>query len=607
VVHPGQQRWAVTVGLVVLAVVVTGLAAWLLIQPSTFEQRLNKFVITPTSTAPLRVSTWNDLAISPDGRHFVYMAVSTSGAQLYLRSLDDFVDRPIPGTEGILGSPFFSADGESVGFFAGGKLKKVSLAGGSPIDLCDATQNWSRGSWSSDGTIMFSASGETGRPSLHRVPAAGGELEILAIPNFDNGEQAYVNPKILPEGKALLFTIYIQNDAQTAVLSLDTGEQKIILGGSRHATYIDTGQLIYEQYGTGNLMAVPFDLASLEVAGDPVTVLQGVRRSEPGYVDYAVSDNGTLVYVPGGPVPKHEHSLVWVDRAGRETLVTEEKHSYTNPRISPDGKKLVLSVGDATDRHLSIYDFEADSLSRLTFEDERSGSGAWSQDGEWLVFQSGQVGGESGIVRQPVDRSSPQERLTSTSNRQMALSWSPDGQVVSFTESNRPGNWDIGILPLEGEGEPEYIIATDAGECCAQFSPDGKWLAYVSDELGRQNVYVSPFPEPNAKWLISEEEEGGAQPVWSPDGTELFYRIRDRTMVVSIQTRSQTLEVGKPRLLFEGRYVSHSTPPGMQYYDIHPDGQRFLMMKEGELPEGQGQINVILNWFEELKRLVPTN
>ncbi len=353
-------------------------------------------------------------------------------------------------------------------------------------------------------------------------------------------------------------------------------------------------------------MAAPFDLDALELTGDSEPVVPGVRQTQLSYVDYAISDNGTLVYVPVGGRQLHEHSLVWVDREGRETLVTEEKHSYTMPRISPDGKRLALSVGDESGRNVSILDFEADSLNRLTFEDERSGSAAWSPDGEWLVFQSGQVGGESGIVRQPVDRSRPQERLTSTTTRQMALSWSPDGQVVAFTEAGRPGNWDIGILPLEGEGEPEYIIATDDGECCAQFSPDGKWLAYVSDELGRQNVYVSPFPEPNAKWLISEEEEGGAQPVWSPDGTELFYRIGDRTMVVSIQTRNQTLEVGKPRLLFEGRYVSHSTPPGMQYYDIHPDGQRFLMLKEGTAQD-QGQINVVLNWFEELKRLVPTN
>ncbi len=359
-------------------------------------------------------------------------------------------------------------------------------------------------------------------------------------------------------------------------------------------------------------MAVPFDLAALEVTGDSVPVVQGVRQTLGGSVDYAISDNGTFVYVPSGGVSEsHQHSLFWVDRDGAETFVTQEKKDYRAPRISPDGKLIVFSVGDPAANQVWIYDLEAESLSRFTFEEERSGSSAWSPDSKRLIFQSGGEG-EGGLVRQPADRSVPQERLTSTretgGGRQMPNSWSSDGKFLAFSEgtSQRSSTWDIGILPLEGEGEPEYIIASDANECCPKFSPDGKWLAYVSDESGRNQVYVRPFPGPEVKWLVSEEEEGGGQPVWSPDGKELFYRSGDKTMVVSIQSQDQTLRAGSPRVLFEGQYVSHSNPPGFQYYDISPDGQRFVMLKEGDLSEAQGQINVVQNWFEELKRLVPT-
>jgi serine/threonine-protein kinase len=601
-----QQRWGMTVSLVLLTAIVVGVAVWLLIQPSALEQRLNKFVITPASDAPVRIASSNALAISPDGRHFVYTASTTRGSQLYLRSLDDFVDRPIPGTEGAVGDPFFSPDGESVGFFEGGNLKKVSISGGSPITLCQANSPGRGGSWGLDDTIVFTAGAE-GAPGLYRVPAAGGEPEFLGNGNPGPEQGGYNSSHLLPDGKSVLVSLYLPpTDYRVELVSLDTREPKIILEHAKDAKYLKTGHLVYEQAGTGNLMAVLFDPTALEVTSDPVPVVQGVSGIIPGAVDYAVSQNGTLLYVPSGGVTSHEHTLVWVDRQGTETLATQEKRSFAVPRISPDGKQVALAIGDDTGRRVSILDFETGALSRFTFEDEMSALPTWSPDGKWLIFQSGKVGSETGMVKQPIDRSRPQERLTSSTARQMPTSWSPDGQVVAFTESSRPGSWDIGILPLEGDGEPQFIISSGASECCPKFSPDGKWLAYLSNELGRNNVYISPYPEAEVKWLASEEEEGGEQPVWSPDGKELYYRSGNRMMVVSIQTGDQTLNVGKPEVLFQGSYVNHSNPPGLQYYDISPDGQRFLMMKEETVQE-TGQINVVLNWFEELKRLVPTN
>jgi dipeptidyl aminopeptidase/acylaminoacyl peptidase len=403
----------------------------------------------------------------------------------------------------------------------------------------------------------------------------------------------------------VIFSRRLTDGYQIEVLSVDTREKKMILEGGRSARYVETGHLIYEQAGTGNLMAAPFDLTSLEVTGDPVPVVQGVRGNLPGYVDYAVSDNGTLVYLPGGTNLDHKHSFVWVDRQGTETLLTQEERNFNTADISPNGEFFTVSIFDETtgNRNVWIYDLKAESLSRLTFEEESNGMTTWSPDSKMLVFQAG-GGSQWGLFRQPADRSRPPERLTTSSNRQMPHSWSPDGQVVAFTESGRPGGFDIAILPVEEEGEPEYFITTPASECCAVFSPDGKWLAYVSNETGADQVYVRPYPEPDVKWLISGDG-GGQEPVWSPGGEELFYRSGNRMMVVSIQAKDQTLTAGSPRVLFEGSYVNHSTPPGLQYYDTS-DGKRFLMLKEGDVV-AQSQINVVLNWFEELKRLVPTN
>ena len=611
-VQPRRRLWAMALGLVVLGAVVAGLAVWLLIQPSSPEQTSNRFVITPSPPARLTNGNGREVAISPDGEHLVYQANAGGENRLYLRSLNDFVDRAIPGTEGAH-TMFFSPDSESMAFHTQGLLKKISLTGGSPITVCQAPTTWTSGAWGPDDTIIFNIGN-----SLHRVSASGGEPEPLVALNRDVTEVAHLSPQFLPGGESILYTLVVEGGTQyhLKTMSLETGEQRTVLENARQAQYLTTGHLIYEQPVTGSLMVVPFDPIGIEVTGDPVPVVQQVRYALTGAADFTISENGTLVYVPGGGPAAHKHRLVWVDLDGTETLVTQEEKDYRAPRISPDGKLVSLAIGDPASNQVWIYDLEAESISRFSFKEPRNGSQAWSPDGKWLVFQSGglQEGGgvEGGMVRQPTDRSLPQERLTSTrdyAGRQMPNSWSSDGKFLAFTETSNnrlTGTFDIGILSMEGDGEPEYIVASPALECCPKFSPDGKWLAYVSNESGLNQVYVRPFPEPDVKWLISDEDEGGGQPVWSPDGKELFYRSGNKAMAVSIQTQSQTLTAGSPRVLFEGQYVSHSVPLGFQYWDISPDGKRFLMSKESTQEQEQSQINVVLNWFEELKRLVPT-
>jgi len=594
--QPVRQRWVMTVGLVVLALAVGGVVTWLLIPPSSPEQSLNRFVITPSPPVLLASVAHNEVAISPDGRQLVYMGDSEGRRQLYLRSLDNFVDKPIPGTEHPQGMVFFSPDGESIGFFAEGKLKKTSLAGGSPITLCDAPRGFWSGDWFED-TIVFTTTVESGR-GLYRVSANGGEPEMLATVNLDEGEQLYGLPDFLPDGKHILFTIRFNTGHQTDLLSLETGERKVVLENARAAHYLSTGHLVYEQRGTGNLMVVPFDLAALEVTGDSVSVVQGVSQVN-NTVDYAISDNGTLVYVPITSTGGLNRTLVWVDREGKEEPLAAELRSYESPRISPDGSRLAITINEPGGRDVWIYDLEREIPTRLTFDTFEDLFPVWTPDGQRIVFGSSRDGGSVRLVWKAADGTGQVESLATGPGNHAALSFSPDGKSLVFLQGTA-----LQVLSMEGERTSQPLFQSRHRERLGRISPDGYWIAYESNESGRQEVYVRPFPNvEEGKWQISRD--GGTEPVWAPRGQELFYRNGGAMMVVGIKAEPTTITAGSPEVLFTGRYTS-GLP--VANYDISPDGQRFLMIKAAEEEEGQqGQINVVINWFEELKRLVPTN
>jgi Tol biopolymer transport system component len=584
-----------TVALVVVAVIVTGISMWSLMKPASpllTAGSIAELSITLPPGTTLTNASGRELAISADGRNIVYRAVNEGTTQLYLRSLDDQEAQAIPGTEGAWVSPFLSPDGESVAFSIGSKLKKVGVTGGAPATLCDVPADWG-GSWGPEDIIVFgSAAGPSG--GLYRISASGGEPKPLIIPDPDKEDFVFVDPQILPGGEEVL---YSESSNKSWVVSVETGERKMVLEGARSPQYASTGHLVYETPGTGILMAVAFDLEKLEVTGDPVLVLAGVRRDTflDATVDYQFSNSGTLIYIPDQTT---ELELVWVDRQGTESLITEERGNYATPRISPDGKRVALTLLGVEERSVWIYDLEGDSFRRLTFEGNNGGP-TWSPDGRWIVYGSTREGRGRALYKHLADGSgSPQKLTEETLRSPMTASWSPDGRVLAYNQRGS-GDLDIWMLPMDGDGKPQFFTRG----AYPRFSPDGQWVAYIRTERGQMQVYVSPYSEPAVQWLVSGQD-GGAEPVWSPDGTELFYRSGNKMMVVSVQT-DPTFNAARPRVLFEGSYLSTTISIGLQYYDISPDGQRFLMVKDAGA--GQTQINVVLNWFEELKRLVPTN
>jgi len=589
--QPPLWKVAIPWSIAVLAVLLAISIAFRSSRQST-SPPLTKFVIAPALVGSTTVG--GNLAVSADGGHVLYRNSTVKGYQLYLRSLDDLVERPIPGTENAVG-PFFSPDGKSAAFFAGFQLKKVSLAGGSPTTLCEARGLRASGSWGSDDTIVFSGGYESG-DGLFRVSASGGEPEILTTPDLDKGETGYHFPHILPGGKTVLFTISRRSaNPQIAALSLETGEQKILIEDGRQPKYLNTGHFIYEQFATqsptGNLMVVPFDLATLAVIGDPVPVLQGVRTSRSA--DYALSDEGTLVYIP----TREESRLVWVDRDGRTQRVTEIQRNFLVPRLSPDGTRLSVTVQDeAGGSNTWIYEIARDILTPFMVEGGSSRA-IWSPDGQQLIFASGQGPLNVNLFLMPIDGSAEAKQLTTGENVLLPTSWSPDG-LVAYVRIIIP-NADILVLSLEGEREPQTVLATQYDERNATFSPNGRWLAFTSDRSDQIEVYVKPYPGQGG--IVQISTDGGLEPVWARSGKELFYRTGDQMMVVSVQADT-TFKAEKPRLLFEGSYRYTLTTGVTSNYDVTADGQRFVMVKEETT-----QINVVLNWFEELKRLVPTN
>jgi Tol biopolymer transport system component len=587
----GGRGLILSLGTSLLGAVIAGFIIWNLKPAPPPIRPVTRSVITLPPGDRLPRADEPFIALSPDGTQLAYVATRGSTQQIYLRAMDSFEARPIAGTEGAT-SPFFSPDGQSLGFLASGKLKKVSVAGGAATTLGDA--GLLRGaSWGSAGMIAFAP---TNASPLQEVPDAGGASEPLT--HFKKGESSHRWPYFLPGGKAVLFASGPQGtDGQLAVQAVKSGERKNLVQGAMQPRYAPSGHLLYVQSGT--LVAAPFDAERMAVTGAAVPMVENVLQSAvTGAAQYSTSVTGSLVYV-SGKVDAEQRNLVLVSRAGKEQLLAVPVNNYERPNLSPDENKVAVNIQEQGSQ-IWTYDLMRGTLTRLTFEGGLNITPLWTRDGERIAYCSNREG-PLRIFWQRADGSGGAEKLTGSDYTRVPISWSGDGQVLAFDEISPTTGYDIWVLNLKDHKEQPFL-RTRFYEASPMFSPDGRWIAYVSDESGRYEIYVQPYPGPGGKWQVSTD--GGTEPHWTMNGRELVYRNGDKVIVVGVATQP-TFSTGKPRILFEGPYVSPAI--NTRTWDASLDGQRFVMLKPVRQEQAPPtQINVVLNWFEELKQKVPT-
>ena len=526
---------------------------------------------------------WNEfgvasLAVSPEGSHFVY---GTSDG-LYLRFVDQLDARHISGTDEHSVMPFFSPEGNWLGYWANeeNKLKKVAISGGTPVPLCDA-QNVLYPTWNTDNTIIYG----TFSHGIMLISTDGGIPETLI--KAENA--ALFAPQILPDGKSVLYSKLQNNVMMISVHSLESGETKEFFKGEM-PRYLPTGHLVYVL--DNNLFAVPFDPNTNEVTGDKVPIVDGVGP-------YSISDEGTLVFIPGtSGAGAPETILVWMDRNGKEDPLGTSPAIYDYPSISPDGTKVALTITSDEREDIWIWDIDRKQRRQLTLDESNEFFPVWTHDSKRIIFGSDRTERDS-IFWKAADGTGEIEQLASIPDVSVVpFSISSDGNtlIIGSFEPTRLNN--IGMMSMEGDDHtPKLLLQEEYRERSPKISLDGQWLAYQSDELGQDEIFVCSFPDVDkGKWRVSTD--GGQWPVWSPDSRELFYRGPGGVWSVPVVEAESAFVWDTPKLLFASRY---------ELWDIHPDNKRFLMLKpfiatEGEsTDEAPRKINIFLNFDEVLK------
>jgi Tol biopolymer transport system component len=587
---PRRRAWAAIAGVLVacgllIAAGALAMRAWRL-RPFSVRSPVIRLNLTPPAGAFRAEGP--TMAFSPDGSLLAYVA----GGQLYLHSMNDLEDKAL----GAAGSyPFFSPDGKSIGFFSPeGKLQKIAVSGGNVLSISEIPTGGFGASWGPGETIYYSPGAISG---LSKVLASGGKPQSVTTLDRANGEISHRWPQILPGGKAILFTVWTgpgYAERHVHLHILQTGERRVIAPRGEMGRYLPSGHIVYSQ--GGRLTAVPFDLASLKVTGTPILLTERVNQGRQGMA-FAVSDSGSLAYIPSNPVDLGQ--LVWVDPTGKTEALPLAPRNFVNPVLSPDGRRAALETWEDVVR-IWIYNFARNELTPLTTGEASSQVPVWSPDGKHIAYRATRKGFRN-LFRKAVDGSSDEEPLTSSESNETPGSFSSDGKWLAFeTNDSTTTNADIWVLPLDGSRKQQAFLQTSSSEQTARFSPDDHWIAYVSNESGRPQVYVRPFPGPGGKVQISTN--GGSSPVWSRDGGELFYAGSGNMMAVDVRTQP-TFTVGNPRIVFDGRgHPFAPTATGASIFDVAKDGRFLAVERTGPEPVVT-QMTVVVNWVEEVKKL----
>lgn len=546
---------------------------------------LVRFALTvPASVGP---AFWDapKLAFSPDGSSLAY--VQPDRGALFVRPLDKLEGEPLAGGADA-SAPFFSPDGRMIGFFTSGKLLKLSVHGGVPTPVCDSA-GWMGADWGPNNTIIFAPGWNT---PIYRVPAAGGAPQPLTQLDAGRGENSHRWPRFLPGGKAILFTVKTLktstfDDAQIAVQALGGGPHRIVVEGGSSPMYVSPGYIIFAR--ANSLLAMPFNLETLEPTGSAFTLLEGVSwRPSTGAAQYAVSANGSLAYVAGtskGP----DQTLVWVNRKGSVTPIPIPPQTYRAINVSPDGRLITASITAAND-DIWIADSTRGTLTRLTAESGNNHVPIWTSDSKRVVF----LADRGGIYWKAADASGDDELLSPSAGTPVSVS--PDGRFLVYAAGDPKTKDDLWIVPLRRNATPQPLVRTPFNESRGVISPDGRWISYDSDTTGRREVYVRAFPGPGP--VVQVSSEGGDSARWAHNGRELFIRNGKKMFLVPYSF-SPGFTPQKPRLLFEGNFLDALN------YGLTQDDQRFVMVQLPEKEEAARQLVIVVNWLEELKHRPP--
>jgi serine/threonine-protein kinase len=599
---PLWRRLATYGALVLVAGAIAGSGVWVATRPA--PPRVSRLAITTTPPTALTINGGDrDLAITSDGSRIVF--VGNDGTELFVRRIDALEPQSL--FRGAPRAPFVSPDGEWVGFTDGYTvLKKVAITGG-PATTIATLDGYSRGAtWTTDDTIVFATNTPT--TGLQQVPAAGGPITVLTRPDRTRGDLDHLWPELLPTGRAILFTILPAGSAleaaQIAVFDRETGAQTVVFRGGTHAHYVNSGHLVYAAANT--LRAVAFDPLTLATRGPPVSVVPELQTnlSGVGGVDAVIATDGTLGYIRGGSAGERR-SLAWVDRQGREVPIAAPSRLYDYPRVSPDGRRIVVRANDQ-ESDLWVWDVARLTLTRLTFTPGTDIFPLWTPDGRRLLYSSEREGARN-LFWQAADGTGAVERLTQSPNTQNATGVSPDGAHLFFTEvSPKTGEDVMQVEVTGGAHRVTALVQSSFAERNAVVSPDGRWLAYEANDSGQLEVYVRPYPEVSTgRWQVSTG--GGTRPLWSRTGRELFYVSPAGAILRVGVEQAPSWPATTPTMVVKEGYATNPVAIVGRSYDISPDGRRFLVLKPSSDPNAAPpQLVVVQHFDEELRRLVPT-